>query len=95
MIAKWIKVRIKPEMRQKFLDAIEVDALEFEQLIDDGSPTALEQAAALYRGDLLDGIEAHDPCFESWLRDERQRLRERACEALSRLLGMDNILLRR
>jgi len=68
-------------------DAIEVDALEFEQLIDDGSPTALEQAAALYRGDLLDGIEAHDPCFESWLRDERQRLRERACEALSRLLG--------
>lgn len=27
MIAKWIKVRIKPEMRQKFLDAIEVDAL--------------------------------------------------------------------
>ena len=27
MIAKWIKVRIKPGMRQKFLDAIEVDAL--------------------------------------------------------------------
>jgi autoinducer 2-degrading protein len=27
MIAKWIKVRIKPEKRQKFLDAIEVDAL--------------------------------------------------------------------
>lgn len=27
MIAKWIKARIKPEMRQKFLDAIEVDAL--------------------------------------------------------------------
>jgi quinol monooxygenase YgiN len=27
MIAKWIKVRIKPLMRQRFLDAIEVDAL--------------------------------------------------------------------
>ena len=27
MIAKWIKVRIKPEMRQRFLDAIEVDAV--------------------------------------------------------------------
>lgn len=27
MIAKWIKVRVKPDMRQKFLDAIEVDAL--------------------------------------------------------------------
>lgn len=27
MIAKWIKVRIKPEMRQRFLDSIEVDAV--------------------------------------------------------------------
>ena len=27
MIAKWIKVRIKPGMRRKFLEAIEVDAL--------------------------------------------------------------------
>ncbi|MCG8548068.1 MAG: antibiotic biosynthesis monooxygenase [Alphaproteobacteria bacterium] len=27
MIAKWVKVRIKPERRQEFLDAIEVDAL--------------------------------------------------------------------
>ena len=27
MIAKWVKVRVKPEKRQEFLDAIEVDAL--------------------------------------------------------------------
>lgn len=27
MLAKWVKVKIKPEMRQRFLDAIEVDAL--------------------------------------------------------------------
>jgi quinol monooxygenase YgiN len=27
MIAIWVKVRIKPEMREKFLKAIEVDAL--------------------------------------------------------------------
>jgi quinol monooxygenase YgiN len=27
MIAKWIKVRVKPNLRQEFLDAIEVDAL--------------------------------------------------------------------
>lgn len=27
MIAKWIKVRVKPELRQKFLDAIEADAV--------------------------------------------------------------------
>ena len=27
MLAMWVKVRIKPEARQRFLDAIEVDAL--------------------------------------------------------------------
>jgi autoinducer 2-degrading protein len=31
MIAKWVKVRVKPDMRQKFLKAIEVDALGSEQ----------------------------------------------------------------
>ena len=31
MIAKWVKVRVKPDMRQKFLDAIEIDALGSEQ----------------------------------------------------------------
>jgi autoinducer 2-degrading protein len=27
MLALWVKVRVKPQMRQRFLDAIEVDAL--------------------------------------------------------------------
>jgi (4S)-4-hydroxy-5-phosphonooxypentane-2,3-dione isomerase len=27
MLAIWVKVRIKPDLRQRFLDAIEVDAL--------------------------------------------------------------------
>ena len=27
MLSMWVKVRIKPEQRQRFLDAIEVDAL--------------------------------------------------------------------
>ena len=31
MIAKWIKVRVKPELRQRFLDAIEVDAVASER----------------------------------------------------------------
>jgi TolB-like protein len=67
-------------------DAVDVDVTEFERLIEDGTPTALERAAELYQGDLLDGIGVHDPVFEDWLRDARQRLHERACEALSRLL---------
>ena len=61
--------------------AVRVDVKEFERLIDDGTPTALEQAAELYRGDLLDGIGVHDAAFENWLRDERRRLNECACEA--------------
>lgn len=31
MIAKWLKMRIKPECRQEFLDAIEVDAIASER----------------------------------------------------------------
>lgn len=66
--------------------AVDVDVLRFEHLIDDSSPSGLEQASALYLGELLDGIDIHDPAFEIWLRDERQRLHGRACDALSMLL---------
>ncbi len=66
--------------------AVEVDVADFERLIDDGTPAALEHAAALYRGDLLDGIGVNDPAFEEWLRNERARLHDRAREALSSLL---------
>ena len=31
MIAKWIKVRVKPEKRQRFLEAIEADAVASER----------------------------------------------------------------
>jgi TolB-like protein len=67
-------------------EAVDVDVSEFDRLIDDGTPKALERAAEIYRGDLLDGIGVNDPAFEDWLRNERQRLNERACEAFSKLL---------
>ena len=41
-------------------EVVNVDAAEFERLIDDGTPAALERAAELYRGELLDGIGVHD-----------------------------------
>jgi TolB-like protein/DNA-binding SARP family transcriptional activator len=71
------------------LDAkgVEVDAVTFERLADDGTPEALKAAVGLYRGDLLDGIAVHDRAFEDWLAGERGRLRGRACEALNSLLG--------
>jgi TolB-like protein/predicted Zn-dependent protease len=69
-------------------DAVVVDVDVFGRLIDGGERPSLESAAELYRGDLLDGLAAPDPAFEDWLRDARQRLRDRAREALSRLMEL-------
>jgi DNA-binding SARP family transcriptional activator len=67
--------------------AIEVDALHFQRLAAAGTPEALQRAAALYRGDLLEGLAVAEPPFEAWLSTERERLREMALEALVRLLA--------
>ncbi len=64
--------------------AIEVDVAAFEHLVSEGE---LEQAAALYRGDLLDGLHINEVGFEEWVLAERERLRETAVEALARLLN--------
>ena len=32
MLAKWVKVRVKPDMRRKFLEAIEVDAFAIDDI---------------------------------------------------------------
>jgi DNA-binding SARP family transcriptional activator len=67
--------------------AVDVDVVLFEQLAADDSPEALDRAATLYRGDLLEGISVDEPPFEEWLRAERERLRELAVEGLAKLLG--------
>lgn len=72
-------VRLAPE-------AVEVDAVTFERLVDRGTPGGLADAAALYRGDLLDGFDVRDAAFEDWLRLERERLRDKAREGLGQLL---------
>jgi DNA-binding SARP family transcriptional activator len=67
--------------------AVNVDAGRFERAVKDGTPEALEQAAALYRGDLLDGFVLDEAPFEEWVLGERERLRELALEAFARLLA--------
>jgi DNA-binding SARP family transcriptional activator len=67
------------------MQRLALDAAQFEQLVEQGSAEALEQAAALYRGDLLEGFSSGAPAFEDWARAERERLRGRAREALGRL----------
>ena len=72
------------------LDAakVAVDVQEFEHRLDEGTPEAVARAATLYRGDLLDGLDVRDPVFEEWLLFERQRLRDLARGALTRLLDL-------
>src|SRR5262249_36468944 len=66
---------------------VDVDVVRFERLVADGSPHALEQVAALYRGDLLAGLVLTERPFEEWLTAGRERLHELPVPGLSRLLA--------
>src|SRR5262245_28706256 len=66
--------------------SMDIDVPEFERLAARGAPRDLEQAAALYAGDLLDGLDVSEEPFEEWLRSERARLRETAVHVLTTLL---------
>jgi DNA-binding SARP family transcriptional activator len=66
--------------------AVTVDVTEFEQMMGAGTIEGLSRSTALYRGDLLDGLDIRDAAFEEWLLTERQRLRELAREALAKLM---------
>src|SRR5262252_536447 len=67
-------------------DCVDVDVRNFEALLDEGTLEALEQATCLYTADLLEGLETREPAFDDWLLERRHHLRERAVDALSRLL---------
>ena len=51
---------------------IEIDAIAFARLATEGA--APDEAAGLYRGDLLEGVDGISPEFEAWLGPERERL---------------------
>jgi TolB-like protein/DNA-binding SARP family transcriptional activator len=65
---------------------IQVDVCMLESLVAQGTPEALERAAALYRGEFLEGFDLREPEFNDWLRDERAHLRKVVTEALKELL---------
>ncbi len=67
-------------------EAIEVDALVFEALVAEGTPQAIAEAADLYRGELLAGLGTEDTAFDAWLLARREHVREKAIQALTRLL---------
>ena len=66
--------------------AAAVDVGEFERLIGEGSSESIARATALYRGDLLEGLDVLEESFEAWLLIERQRLQNLALDALATLL---------
>jgi TolB-like protein/DNA-binding SARP family transcriptional activator/Flp pilus assembly protein TadD len=68
------------------LNGLALDVLRFEELVARSTPEDLEQAIALYRGDLLDGFSLNEEPFEEWTRSERERLRAMAVAALERLV---------
>jgi DNA-binding SARP family transcriptional activator len=74
-------VRLEPSL-------VTVDATLFARLGAGGEPADLERALALYRGDLLEGLDGVGDAFESWLMTERDRLRTRAVRLLDRLLAV-------
>lgn len=59
-----------------------VDAVEFERLVDARDSASRMAAIDRYAGPLLDGFVVRAPAFEEWVVAERQRLHERAVEAM-------------
>src|SRR5262249_2316372 len=59
---------------------MEIDAVDFARLAMQA--TASDRAIAIYRGDLLDGIDGVSAEFEQWLRPERERLSNLAARVL-------------
>ncbi len=68
---------------------IDTDAITFQRLATRGGETSLAEAAELYRGDLLEGLDVGEPSFDEWLRGERERLRQLGIDVLSRCLAKD------
>jgi DNA-binding SARP family transcriptional activator len=67
--------------------ALHVDALEFMRLAEENHPEAQEQAANLYVGELLEGLNLHAPEFDRWLSAKRQSFHEKAVDVLNRLVA--------
>jgi DNA-binding SARP family transcriptional activator len=66
--------------------ALTTDAILFEDLVAQPGAENLEQAIALYGGEFLDGFQVPALEFESWVTTERERFREMALQAMTRLL---------
>src|SRR5512134_381269 len=76
MLAMWVKARIKPELRQKFLKAIEVDALGSERdeagclrfnVLQDAQDDNVYYFYEVYRDQQALDAHRETPHFKAWL----------------------------
>jgi TolB-like protein/DNA-binding SARP family transcriptional activator len=68
------------------VSAFEVDAVAFRRLAAQSGRSELEEAANLYSGELLDGLDIENDEFESWRRAEAARAKDQAVDVLLRLM---------
>ena len=66
--------------------AFDVDVLAFRLLASQSGRSKLEEAAKLYCGEFLDGLDVDSEEFESWRRAEMARYRDQAIDVLTRLM---------
>jgi DNA-binding SARP family transcriptional activator/pimeloyl-ACP methyl ester carboxylesterase len=67
-------------------DAIATDVGDFNKALAEPTTANLKRAMTLYRGDLLEGLDARSDLFDEWLLTERRRLRTTATSAFRTLL---------
>ena len=60
------------------------DVQRFRDLVRDGSPHALAEAAERYPGELLPGFDARSAAFDAWIDEHRRSLRREWVQALQR-----------
>lgn len=60
------------------------DVQQFRELVRDGSPHALAEAAERFDGELLPGFDARSAAFDAWLDEHRRVLRREWSQALQR-----------
>jgi len=69
-------------------EACAIDLLRFEADARAEDADTLQQALALYRGDLLEGYTSREADYQDWLEMARSRLRKQACGIAERLVGL-------
>ena len=61
---------------------IESDVGQFEACVATGRPSEVEAACRLYAGELLAGLASQEEVYETWLGEERRRVKEQAVAAM-------------